>query len=346
MKKILIIDDDILIFSELELIFQKNGISTEYCDNPGSAVDYAVRNKPDCILLDIVMPGKNGFEVLSDLKVESETIGIPVILISSLMSVEEKRKGFISGAVDYITKPFLEEEVLLRVNTHMILNERNKQLINEIVFKDKLIDSMPIGIGLIDGEQIIPLNKFTNMVLGFPDDYEVISLDSIIKNDLLLFQEKILQVINNVNIEPFNMRLETADKRNVSVVLFCTNFEGVQVVIALFKEVSKNEFIYGYESEVIINVLNSLKFYADQYIDVIRNTSKSKSPISDIGINLNETETDIVKLIIDGYTNKEISSKLCLSDIYIRKKISEIYKKTNVGSRIELINHIKSNFLK
>ena len=91
--------------------------------------------RPDVILLDIMMPGMDGFEVCRRLKADTATRDIPVIFLSALDDTGNKIKGFSAGAVDYISKPFQPEEVHVRVNTHLTMNrlkqnlaEKNKEL--------------------------------------------------------------------------------------------------------------------------------------------------------------------------------------------------------------------------
>ncbi len=83
---------------------------------------------PDLILLDINMPGMNGYEVAHKLKAGPNTLAIPIIFISALNEVLDKVKAFDSGGVDYITKPFQLEEVLARVETHLKLRQLQRQL--------------------------------------------------------------------------------------------------------------------------------------------------------------------------------------------------------------------------
>lgn len=96
--------------------------------NGPRTLDYVSRQKPDIILLDIMMPGMNGFEVCSLLKADPETRDIPIIFITAVDDVSRKIKGFELGAVDYITKPFLAEEVRERVRTHLALKSMREQL--------------------------------------------------------------------------------------------------------------------------------------------------------------------------------------------------------------------------
>jgi len=110
--------------------------------NGERALELAKTHKPDLILLDVLMPSMSGFEVITALKDNKETIGIPVIFITGLTSTEDEEKGFNLGAVDYITKPFNKGIVKARVNTHI-----------------RIVDQMRIieNIGLMD-----PLTKVNN----------------------------------------------------------------------------------------------------------------------------------------------------------------------------------------
>jgi len=104
--------------------------------NGEKALKMAVADpQPDLILLDIMMPGMDGFEVCRRLKADEATRDIPVIFLSALDDTANKVKGFATGAVDYVSKPFQPEEVRVRVNTHLTMNflkqdlaEKNKEL--------------------------------------------------------------------------------------------------------------------------------------------------------------------------------------------------------------------------
>ena len=95
----------------------------------GSQALNAVREKqPDLILLDVKMPGMDGYEVCERLKAAERTRDIPVIFISALGEIEDKVRGFEVGGVDYITKPFQNQEVLARIHTHLKLVHLQSQL--------------------------------------------------------------------------------------------------------------------------------------------------------------------------------------------------------------------------
>ncbi len=105
--------------------------------NGATAVKLAQESQPDLILLDIMMPGMDGFEVLRQLRESGTTRDIPVIFLSALSEIGSKAKGFEMGAVDYITKPFQIEEVIARVNTHLKLRHAQESLKQ---FNNKLQD--------------------------------------------------------------------------------------------------------------------------------------------------------------------------------------------------------------
>ena len=88
------------------------------------------QNAPDLILLDIMMPGMDGFEVCRQLKGDPDTKGIPVLFLSAKVETEDMVKGFQLGAVDYVTKPFNTEELLARVRTHLENQYLYKQVSN------------------------------------------------------------------------------------------------------------------------------------------------------------------------------------------------------------------------
>ena len=93
-----------------------------------TAIRLAENEAPDLILLDIVMPGKNGYEVCRELKRNKKTVMIPVIFLTSMSGSESKKKGFDLGVVDYITKPFEIEELKARVNNHILVKTAQDNL--------------------------------------------------------------------------------------------------------------------------------------------------------------------------------------------------------------------------
>jgi len=125
---ILIVDDLPANLQFLNSILVERGYQVRPAINGQVALKIAKKTLPDLILLDIQMPGMNGYEVCEQLKANDKTLKIPVLFISALSDVFDKVKAFAVGGVDYITKPFQAEEVLARVETHLKIHHLQQQL--------------------------------------------------------------------------------------------------------------------------------------------------------------------------------------------------------------------------
>lgn len=113
MKNILIIDDDIHIGNVLQEILIKEGYGVFRAYSGTEALFVLSQSKPDLVLLDLMLPGLNGEEVLPQIK------GIPVIVVSAKVDVDAKVELLLGGAIDYITKPFHTKELLARIAVHL-----------------------------------------------------------------------------------------------------------------------------------------------------------------------------------------------------------------------------------
>ena len=171
---ILIVDDESANLTVLWKMLAQHGYHVRPVRNGETALESIRKAKPDLILLDIMMPGIDGFEVCRRLKANERTREIPVLFLSALTENFDKIKAFELGAVDYITKPFQPEEVLARVNTQILhrklqqqLKEQNRQLQQEIVERqgrertlqkyERIVSATPDLISLIDTNFIYQL---------------------------------------------------------------------------------------------------------------------------------------------------------------------------------------------
>ena len=111
--KILVVEDDRTLNKELTVLLTNSGFLVSQCFNGLDAVDIAVQKTFDLILLDIMLPGRDGLAVLNILR---NTIATPVIILSAKHAEEERIQGLSAGADDYLAKPFNKEELLLRID--------------------------------------------------------------------------------------------------------------------------------------------------------------------------------------------------------------------------------------
>lgn len=134
-EKILIVDD---YPSNLQVLFtflEKAGFRVLAVQNGENALQIVETAAPDLILLDILMPGMDGFEVCRILKTQESTRNIPIIFLTALSETVNKVKGFELGGVDYVTKPIDQQELLARIQTHLTLKKVRQRLAiqNEIL---------------------------------------------------------------------------------------------------------------------------------------------------------------------------------------------------------------------
>jgi len=125
---ILIIDDTVNIINMVRTALTKKNFHTLVATNGNTGAKIAQTAQPDLILLDIMMPGMDGYETCNLLKSEPSTAHIPVIYMSALTDVFDKVKAFSAGGVDYVTKPLNIDELIARVDTHISLHYLQKQL--------------------------------------------------------------------------------------------------------------------------------------------------------------------------------------------------------------------------
>ena len=120
---ILIVDDTPINLEVIIDFLESYGFGIRMARSGESALKRVEYDRPDIILLDVLMPGMDGFETCRRLKTQPTTADIPVIFMTSLASPEDRVKGFEVGAVDYVIKPLHQEEVLARINTHLRLRD-------------------------------------------------------------------------------------------------------------------------------------------------------------------------------------------------------------------------------
>ncbi|MBU1660318.1 MAG: response regulator, partial [Chloroflexi bacterium] len=127
-QTILIIDDEPANLAVVADYLAQSGFQIKVTQTGEAGFELARRTPPDLILLDVRMPGIDGFEVCRRLKADERTREIPVIFMTIMTRVEDKVTGFEVGGVDYITKPFQHEEVLARVTAHLRIRDLTQKL--------------------------------------------------------------------------------------------------------------------------------------------------------------------------------------------------------------------------
>jgi len=204
---VLLVDDKPDNLDLLVSYLEDAGIGLSVALNGEEALELVTEQPPDLILLDIMMPGLNGFETCQRLKANPQTGAIPVLFMSALSDTPDKIKGFAAGGVDYLTKPLEQSEVLARVNTHLTLHQQQQALENKNQDLERLNRKL--------AEEIKRRNKAETAVKKADARLSALSereakrwgIDAFIGNS-----DKILGILNEIR------RLQQSNKTNVLIL--------------------------------------------------------------------------------------------------------------------------------
>ena len=232
-----VVDDEALNISVLTEYLEKTGLRVFTAQTGEDALELVGQRMPDIILLDIDMPGIDGFETCRRLKASQNTSAIPVIFMSALEGIKDKLKGFDAGGVDYIIKPFHQDEVLARVTVHLrirnlqkTLQENSERLQQELLEHEQMAralkNSMATNKAILNAMPDLLLRiradgTFTNYRATEGDDWGITSSGELIGRDAreVLPPEMLQQVLDSVRqtlqtdtIHTFEFQLERLER--------------------------------------------------------------------------------------------------------------------------------------
>ncbi|MBF0381397.1 MAG: response regulator [Magnetococcales bacterium] len=167
---IMVVDD---IYSNVKIIsqFLGNDYKVIGATNGKMALKLAKKEVPDLILLDVIMPDMDGYEVCKHLKADDHTKDVPVIFVSADITVESEALGLIMGAVDYITKPINEDILKFRINTHMEIKRQREIISKSKSYLDSIMSSMADALFVLSKTGIIrTVNQQGCKMLGYPEE--------------------------------------------------------------------------------------------------------------------------------------------------------------------------------
>lgn len=197
-KKITVIDDDIKLLNLLDEYLEKNGFACSLFESPIEALKYLKSNQPDLIILDIMLPEIDGFEVCKRIRQTQET---PVIMLTARGDVMDKIIGLELGADDYLAKPFEPRELLARINSILRRVERN-------VIKDEIIEFEEIEIQINSRNAIM---SGVNLELT-STEFELLSLFAK-NNGKVLTRDFIMQNTKGISWQSFDRSVDVMVSR-------------------------------------------------------------------------------------------------------------------------------------
>lgn len=164
MNRILLVEDEPVNIQAVSGILKDQGYQVSVATSGQKALEVLTRVKPDLILLDVMMPGLDGFETCERIKATPELREIPIIFLTAKTGTEDIVKGFEVGAVDYVSKPFSGHELLARVRTHLSLDRLHREN------KRLLLNVLPEAIAeKLKSQQGILAERFDDVSVLFTD---------------------------------------------------------------------------------------------------------------------------------------------------------------------------------
>ena len=368
-RSILIVDDVEQNMQLLGQILHKEGYNLSFAVNGKIALEKAILQPPDLILLDIAMPDMDGFEVCKKLKSHDTTSDIPIIFISAMDQVEDIVKGFEFGGSDYVTKPFNASVLKKRVATHIGLKEKedlirlkneelihaNEQLNLQIQTKDKLFN-------IIAHDLKSPLNTLLGGLglLGTRslDDSEGLGEKEKLKF-IQMMQESVhngLCLINNlmqwaqvqtgaIDFSPSKTSIASVVNEAISL----NNLHAVEKKITVRSEVRSDLILSldGYMIETVIrnllsNAIKYTKAHGNIVISLESNEHNHIISVTDTGVGMPQKQLEKIFLIGNNHSlpgtmnEKGTGLGLILCKDFIEKHAGSIWAESEEGKGAKL----------
>ncbi|WP_200762622.1 hybrid sensor histidine kinase/response regulator [Nitrosophilus alvini] len=320
--KILLVDDTPENLALLQETLEPAGYELFIATTGEKALEIASIIKPDIILLDIMMPGINGYETCKKLKKDRELKDIPVIFLSALNSPEDKVKAFETGGVDYISKPFNHMEVLARVKAHLTTSEMIKSM-NHLI--KKAFHEIYTPLGIID-------TGVEMQILEYGDTEYLESIKAASRSLHMIYEDIYYSLKKEISkFEPEPVELEGFIKSRIKYFSVIAKTKNMSFETEFNSTVS-SVFINPAELQRVIDntISNAIKYgYENTKIKI--GTKKINGKIGLYIQNRGKTIKDKHKIFLQLYREEEDSMGLGLGLDIVRM----ICKKYNIDIKVD-----------
>lgn len=331
--KVLIVDDVVDNIRVIGRLLKHKGIQVAPATSGEQALGLAVAKMPDLILLDVQMPEMDGFEVCRRLKSDPITRDIPVIFLTARSESEDIMKGFMLGAIDYITKPFNSDEVIIRIKNHLELKKSRDIIKEQNLILNQLNATKDKFFSIIAHDLKNPISNFRDMTKVLVENYSALSeediqeyLSMLNKSSDTLFSllENLLEWSRSqrgiISFDPVKLDLSYLVKNVVSLITPLANSKNIRI---------SNEVADGIVFDADVNMINTV------LRNIISNAIKFTPELGTITINAIVTEHHTEINIID--TGIGISAENIKRLFNIAENYSTLGTSNEKGTGIGLI---------
>lgn len=228
-EKILIVEDEKDIRKMLDYNLEKEGYKTVITDDGEEAIRVVNKERPDLILLDLMLPGMDGLEVCKTLKKDTKTSSIPIIMLTAKTQESDKVVGLELGADDYVTKPFSIRELIARIKA-VIRRMKEKEKLPEVLKIGELkIDFAKIAVSIKDKPVELTAKEFELLKTLIKANGRVLSRDFLLDNIWGFDHAVEIQTRTvDVHIRTLRKKLKTEAKKIITVKNYGYRFEAAE----------------------------------------------------------------------------------------------------------------------
>lgn len=342
---VLVVDDVPRNIQIVGNILKHEGYAISFANSGKKAIEHARNNAYDLILLDIMMPEMNGFEVSEKLKQHPDTSEVPIIFLTAKTDADSITKAFEVGGVDYITKPFNSRELLARVSTHIRLKKREEEQQALNATKDKFFS-------IIAHDLKNPFNAllgYSELLLRKLPEFSYEKLQEMV-NTIYASSRKTYDLLENlliwsrtqtnrINYNPAALNAATLARESFGVHKDAAAYKGIGIKEAIEEDVMVHAD-YGMITLVIRNLVsNAIKFTREGgeiRIEIVSyNSDQALFCVHDDGVGIPEDKLDKLFNIDESYSTKGTGEEtgtglgLILCKEFVQKHNGQIWAESN-----------------
>jgi signal transduction histidine kinase len=335
---ILVVDDTPANLRLLTSLLKENGYEVRPASNGHLALRTVESTLPDLILLDIMMPDLNGYEVCQRLKASERSRDVPIIFISAINETMDKVKAFSLGGVDYITKPFEPEEVLARVKTQINIRTMQKELMERTVQLNAKVEELTkTRDELVQSEKMASLGR---LVAGFAHELNTpigvaITTASTLQENVKTIHQLFAQ--EEIDIDVLLAKLKNIDE---GAELTLSNLERAATLVSSFKRTAvdqTSEEVRTFKvEEVMIDTISTLANQFKNTAIEIQVICPKSIKVKSIPGALEQILTNLlINSLIHGFNEGKQSGRITITVQQVENQLHIIYIDNGQGISLE-----------